>query len=119
MTADVEEGVELAVVAAHHQDRHAAEIVGAEVAGIGQLTAQAEEQRVAAKEHVLLALRLFGAGVGGDGLRKTDCANSVVSRSTKSITRRVSVTWVACCTWFPPVRPERAFGLVGHSRRWA
>ena len=68
MPADIEEGPERAVLAAHHQDRHAAQIVGAVVAGIGQLAGEAEEQRVAAKEHVLLALRLPGAGVGRNGI---------------------------------------------------
>ena len=64
MPADVEEGVEAAVVATHHQDRHAAQIVGAVVAGLGQLAGEGEEQRVAAKQQLALALGLLGARLG-------------------------------------------------------
>src|SRR5581483_3613817 len=68
MPAHVEKGPELSVLAAHHQQGYATQIVGAIVAGLGELAGEAEEQRMALEQDLALALGLVRACIGGDGI---------------------------------------------------
>ena len=59
MSADVEEGVDLAGAVAHHQHRVLAHVGGEEVAGVGDLCLVAEEEP-AAGENLLQFLMVDG-----------------------------------------------------------
>jgi hypothetical protein len=63
MPAHVEEGAQLAVLTAHHQDRHPNMVVGAEGAGRHPFRREAHQDRIAAKQDPLLQRELRRIGV--------------------------------------------------------
>src|SRR5260370_41884627 len=65
MAADVHEGAQLAGCVARDEDRRRREIFGEVVAGIGNLGAEAGDDRMMAEEHVALASSTLRRGVRG------------------------------------------------------
>src|SRR5258708_6610730 len=65
MAADIHEGAQLAGCVARDEDRHWREILGQVVAGIGNLGAEAGDDRMMAEEHVPLASSALGRCVRG------------------------------------------------------
>ncbi len=65
MAADINEGAEFAGGVAHDEDRHRREILGEVVAGVGNLRAEAGDDRMMAEEDVALAGGASRRSVGG------------------------------------------------------
>src|SRR5579864_1158635 len=63
MAADVHEGTQLAGRVSRDEDRHRREVFGQVVARIGNLRAEAGNDRMMAEEHVALASSALGRGV--------------------------------------------------------
>jgi hypothetical protein len=68
VAADVEERAYLGVLAADQQQRYAGRLGGDDVAGVGQVGAQPDDERPAAEERVRLGLQPLGGHVDRRGL---------------------------------------------------
>src|ERR1700722_12037517 len=81
MAADIHEGAQLAGGVSRDEDRHRREIFGQVVAWIGNLGAEAGDDRMMPEEHVALASSALGRRVGG----------SVVAGESLSHRRRAAI----------------------------